>query len=71
MRRIHETSTTLVKKLIAVNNAKFESVGKVDVPHSFNKNILTRAQLHEMIDMKEVKKIIRKRGSTQIDTDGK
>lgn len=73
MRKIHETSTSVVQKLLAANNAKFENLkgDKNCVPHQFSKNILTRAQLNEMIDMKEVRKLIRKRGSTQIETDCK
>lgn len=66
MRRIHETSSSIVQKLVAVNNAKYDSRrrDKSETPHSFAKNILTREQLNEIIDMKEVKKILRKRNST-------
>ena len=44
-------------------------MAKRESPHTFSKNVLTKEQLNEILDMREVKKMImaKKRGSTQIE----
>ena len=41
-RKIHETSNSLIQKLIHINNAKYDSAArKREAPHTFGKNVLT------------------------------
>jgi len=61
MRKMHERSDRLVSRIHHVDMTK--QIVSVDhdhreTPHSFSKNVLTRDQLNELLDMKQVKKII-------------
>jgi len=65
---MHETSQGIFRKLKVVDEDNYglsmsSGMQAIDrqSPHSFIKNVLTREQLNELLDMNEVKKIIKAR----------
>jgi hypothetical protein len=63
---MHERSGKLVNRIQTVDmKRQIVSAGPNEIvdstPHQFNKNVLTREQLNELLDMKEVKKIMKTR----------
>ncbi len=76
IRKMHERSGKLVNRIQTVDmkrqivSADYNNDAD-STPHQFNKNVLTREQLNELLDMKEVKKIMKaRRRSNQPSTIG-
>ena len=71
IRKIHETTDKLIQRIMVAQTPKHataERSHETYTPHSFSKNILTREQINELIDLKNVKKMFpnKKRNSTQV-----
>ena len=65
LRKMHEQSGSIVRKIVKASDMSgplanmSERAQAKRHPHYFSKNALTREQLDELLDMKEVKKMLK------------
>lgn len=48
----------MVKKIAKAENKNSKSNAETDMPYQFKPNVLNRDQLNDILDMKEIKKLI-------------
>lgn len=64
MRNMTRNTDSMVKKINFAETKKSKTIAVTEMPYQFKPNVLNREQLNDVLDMKEVKKLIqaKKRG---------